>query len=203
VNERMRLVVGIGGASGMLYARRLLECLASAPSLVEARVDFSKTARAIWAQEVGTDPRELAFPVHGPRDFNAPFASGSAGWRDMIVVPASMGGLARIAHGISDDLLTRAADVVLKERGRLVVVPRETPFSEIHLENLLRLARLGAFVVPACPSFYSGPRTIEELADTLVARLLDRLGIPNDLMERWGSSPARARLEAPAEEWIR
>ncbi len=202
MNERLRLVVGIGGASGMIYAQRLLDFLARNLPESDVRVVFSKTARAIWAQEIGTDPRALPFPVHGPRDFNAPFASGSAGYRKMIVVPASMGGCARIAHGISDDLLSRAADVVLKERGQLVLVPRETPFSEIHLENLLRLARLGAFVVPACPSFYSGPATIDELADTLVARLLDRLGVPNELMERWGSRAARARLEAPAEEWI-
>ncbi len=197
----MKLVIGIGGASGMPYARRLIDVLASLDPLPDVRIVFSKTARGIWAQEVGTDPRELPFPVHGHRDFGAPFASGSAGYRTMIVVPASVGGLARIAHGISDDLLSRAADVVIKERGKLILVPRETPFSEIHLENMLKLARLGATIVPACPSFYSGPRTIDELVDTLVARLLDRLSVPNDLMPRWGATPHHARLEAPPEEW--
>ncbi|MBI3725081.1 UbiX family flavin prenyltransferase [bacterium] len=195
-----KLVVGVGGASGAPYAKRLLDHLAAIAPEIEVGVVFSKTARGIWAQEVGTDPRDLPFPVFGPRDFGAPFASGSAGWRHMIVVPASMGGLARIAHGISDDLLTRAADVVIKERGTLIVVPRETPFSEIHLENMLRLARAGAFVVPASPSFYARPTTIDELVDTLVARLLDRLGIENDLMERWGF--ASSRSEAPAEETL-
>lgn len=202
MNENLKLVVGIGGASGMPYARRLLEVLADVPG-ADVRIVFSKTARAIWAQEIGTDPRDLPFPVHGPRDFSAPFASGSAGYRQMVVVPASVGGLARIAHGISDDLLSRAADVVLKERGQLILVPRETPFSEIHLENMLKLARCGAFIVPACPSFYSGPQTIADLVDTLVARILDRLGVQNDLMERWGTHLANARLEAPAEEWLK
>jgi 4-hydroxy-3-polyprenylbenzoate decarboxylase len=184
------LVVGIGGASGAPYAKRFLDLLAATAPEAEVGVVFSKTARGIWAHEVGTDPRDLPFRVYGPRDFGAPFASGSAGYRDMIVIPASMGGIARIAHGLSDDLLTRAADVILKERGRLIVVPRETPFSEIHLENMLRLARLGALVVPAAPSFYTRPGSVEELIDTVVVRLLDRLGIENDLMARWGAPPA-------------
>ncbi len=195
-----KLIVGIGGASGMPYAKRLLDHLSTLAPEIEVGVVFSKTARGIWAQEVGTDPRDLPYTVYGPRDFGAPFASGSAGWRHMIIVPASVGGLARIAHGISDDLLTRAADVVIKERGTLIVVPRETPFSEIHLENMLRLARLGALVVPAAPSFYSRPTTIDELVDTLVARLLDRLGIDNELMERWGL--AESHRDAPAEETL-
>jgi 4-hydroxy-3-polyprenylbenzoate decarboxylase len=185
----------------MPYARRLLEWLAAKAPDCDVRVVFSKTARGIWAQEIGTDPKELPFRIHGPRDFGAPFASGSSGWSTMIVVPASVGGVARIAAGFADDLLTRAADVVIKEQGRLILVPRETPFSAIHLENMLKLARLGVLITPACPSFYSKPSTVEELIDTVVARLLDRLGFANDLMARWGSGP-HARLFAPAEEWI-
>jgi 4-hydroxy-3-polyprenylbenzoate decarboxylase len=120
------------------------------------------------------------------RDYGAPFASGSAGWHAMVVVPCSMGTAARIAHGISDTLLTRAADVMLKERRSLIVVPRETPLSAIHLENLAALARTGALILPAMPAFYGRPSTLEQAIDTVVARVIDHLGFDHDLVRRWG-----------------
>jgi 4-hydroxy-3-polyprenylbenzoate decarboxylase len=182
----LKLVVGIGGASGAPYARKLLEALTLLPrEVVTPHVVFSNTAKQVWAEEVGALP-ELPFKVWGPRDFNAPFASGSAGFQSMVVIPCSMGGLARIAHGISEDLIGRAADVMLKERRKLVLVARETPLSPIHLENMLSVTRAGAVVLPAMPSFYGRPSTVEELLDTVVGRVLDQLGLPLSRGPRWG-----------------
>jgi 4-hydroxy-3-polyprenylbenzoate decarboxylase len=149
---------------------------------------MSPTARSVWALECGGAPEDLGVQVHRPDDYTAPFASGSAGWQAMAIVPCSMGAASRIAHGTSDSLLARAADVMLKERRTLIVVPRETPMSVIHLENLLALARAGALVLPACPSFYGQPRTIEQVLDTVVARVLDQLGVEHALVKRWGAS---------------
>ncbi len=129
----------------------------------------------------------VGLPVWGVRDYKAPFASGSAGWHAMVIVPCSMGTVARVAHGISDTLLTRAADVMLKERRTLVVVPRETPLSVVHLENLAQLARAGAVILPAMPSFYSRPASLEDAIDTVVGRILDHLGVEHTLLHRWGS----------------
>src|SRR5262249_55891105 len=126
-------------------------------------------------------------PIWEARDYRAPFASGSAGWEAMAIVPCSMGTAARIAHGISDTLLTRAADVMLKERRRLLLVPRETTLSVIHLENLTALAKAGATILPAMPSFYGQPRSIEQLVDSVIGRVLDHLGLDHDLSHRWGS----------------
>ena len=130
----------------------------------------------------------VGVPVWAQHDYRAPFASGSAGWHAMAVVPCSMGTAARIAHGTSDSLLTRAADVMLKERRTLVVVPRETPLGLIQLENLASLARAGAIVLPAMPSFYGKPATLDDLVDTVVGRVLDQLGLEHDLLRRWGAS---------------
>jgi 4-hydroxy-3-polyprenylbenzoate decarboxylase len=184
---KRKIVVGITGASGAPYARRLLDVLRSRDD-VEVAVCASQTAPEVWALECGGDLREaVGAPLWGTRDYKAPFASGSAGWHAMAVVPCSMGTAARIAHGISDTLLTRAADVMLKERRTLVVVPRETPLGLVHLENLTQLARLGAVVLPAMPSFYSKPATLDEALDTVVGRLLDHLGVEHQLTRRWGS----------------
>src|SRR5262249_2984396 len=150
---KRRIVVGITGASGAPYANRLVGYLrdrATTRGDVELAVCVSSTAPEVWQLECGGDLREsVGVPVWGMRDYRAPFASGSAGWHAMAIVPCSMGTAARIAHGISDTLLTRAADVMLKERRTLVVVPRETPLSVIHLENLTALARSGATILPA------------------------------------------------------
>jgi 4-hydroxy-3-polyprenylbenzoate decarboxylase len=182
---KRRIVVGITGASGAPYARRLLQVLGQRDD-VEIGLCASQTASEVWALECGTDLREaVGLRVWGTRDYKAPFASGSAGWQAMAVVPCSMGTAARIAHGVSDTLLTRAADVMLKERRTLIVVPRETPLGLVHLENLVQLTRLGALVLPAMPSFYSKPATLEEAIDTVVGRILDHLGLDHSLLRRW------------------
>ena len=187
---KRKIVIGITGASGAPYARRLLGWLAERSRTrddVEVGVCLSSTAPEVWQTECGGDLRdEIPFPTWGLRDFRAPFASGSAGWHAMAIVPCSMGTAARIAHGISDSLLTRAADVMLKERRSLVVVPRETPLSVIHLENLTALARAGATILPAMPSFYGRPQSIDAVLDTVIARVVDHLGLDNDLAHRWG-----------------
>jgi len=156
---------------------------------VELGICLSATAPEVWALECGGDIREelaAIAPVWGMRDYKAPFASGSAGWHAMAIVPCSMSTVARVAHGISDTLLTRAADVMIKERRSLVVVPRETPLSVIHLENLTTLAKAGATIMPAMPSFYGKPQSTDQLLDTVVGRVLDHLGLGHDLLKRWG-----------------
>jgi 4-hydroxy-3-polyprenylbenzoate decarboxylase len=187
---KRKVVVGITGASGAPYARRLLGVLGERMKThgdLDVGVCLSSTAPEVWRLECGGDlTASIGFPAWGVRDFGAPFASGSAGWHAMAIVPCSMGTAARIAHGISDTLLTRAADVMLKERRSLIVVPRETPLSVIHLENLATLARAGAVVLPAMPSFYGRPATLDDALDTVVARILDHLGIEHALVRRWG-----------------
>ncbi|HKU44843.1 MAG TPA: UbiX family flavin prenyltransferase [Polyangiales bacterium] len=182
-----KLVLGISGASGAPYAKRLLEHFralgAEAPRV---EIVLSRTAEQVWAHECGGNPRDLGFPVFEGRDYAAPFASGSARYDGMLVLPASMSAIARIAHGVSDDLLTRAADVMLKERKRLVLVPREAPYSAIHLDNMLSVTRAGAVVLPASPSFYSRPASLEDAMDTVLARVLDHLGVEHGLSRRWG-----------------
>ena len=187
---KRKVVVGITGASGAPYAKRLLGVLGERMKThgdLEVGVCLSSTAPEVWKLECGGDlAASIGFPSWGVRDFRAPFASGSAGWHAMAIVPCSMGTAARIAHGISDTLLTRAADVMLKERRSLIVVPRETPLSVIHLENLASLARAGAVVLPAMPSFYGRPATLDEALDTVVARILDHLEVEHELVRRWG-----------------
>jgi 4-hydroxy-3-polyprenylbenzoate decarboxylase len=198
--SRRKIVVGITGASGATYARRCVALLQEAASrgVVELGVCASPTAAEVWALECGGDMREeLGVKVWGTRDYNAPFASGSAGWDAMVVVPCSMGTVARIAHGISDSLLTRAADVMLKERRTLIVVPRETPLSLVHLENLTTLARAGALVLPAMPSFYGKPESVGEVVDTIVARVMDHLGLAAAFATRWHGAPSASRRPAP------
>ena len=187
----MKLVVAVGGASGSPYARRLLDFLAREGPAAGVSVDlvFTTTGRQIWSHEIGTTP-DYPFQTWKNQDLTAPFASGSAGYDAMVVIPCSAAGLARIAYGVSTDLVGRAADVMLKERKRLVLVLRETPISLIHARAIAQVVEAGAFVMPASPSFYSNPTTIDALLDTVVARVLDRVGIPNELMRRWtGVSP--------------
>jgi flavin prenyltransferase len=180
-----RVVIGITGASGAPYAARVLDALRDAAD-VEPHVVFTKFGRLVWGDEVGTEPKDAyPFPIHGPTDMLAPFASGSAGFEAMAVVPCSVAAVARIATGVSSDLVSRAADVMLKERRKLVLVVRESPFNLIHLRNMATLCEAGAVVMPASPSFYSAPKTMDELLDTVVARILDQLGIPNERMRRW------------------
>lgn len=190
----MKLVVGIGGASGAPYADRVLSFLAEhgAEAGVETHVVFSRTGRLVWEHEVGVDPESFGFPIYRHNDLTAPMASGSSRFDAMVVVPCSASGMGRIAHGVSDDLVGRSADVMLKERRPLLLVLRETPFSLVHVRNMEQVITAGAMVMPASPSFYSNPRTVEALVDTVVARILDRLGIDNALMERWAGMPPAA-----------
>lgn len=183
----MRIVVGITGATGAPYADRLLRFLAGPgrDAGIDADVVFTKTARVVWQHEIGTDPGAYGFPIWHPQDFTAPFASGSARYAGMVVIPCTSGMMARMAHGVSTDLVGRAADVMLKERRRLIVVLRETPLSLIHLRNATQLVEAGATLMPATPAFYSLPTSIPELVDTVVARVLDHLGVDNELHRRW------------------
>jgi 4-hydroxy-3-polyprenylbenzoate decarboxylase len=196
----MKLVVAISGASGAPYAKRLLDFLATEGRAHGIAVDlvFTETGKQVWKQEIGSEP-SYPFALWKNRDFTAPFASGSARYDGMVVVPCSAGAMARIAHGVSMDLVGRAADVMLKERRRLLLCLRETPISLVHARAMAQVIEAGAFVVPACPSFYSQPKDIGELVDTVVARLLDRLDIPNELMRRWEGLAPRSRLE-PVED---
>jgi flavin prenyltransferase len=183
------IVVGITGASGSVYAHRLLTVIGGmkrAGGDLEIACVVSPTAREVWALEIGGAPEDLGVPVHAA--FNAPFASGSSAWDAMVIVPCSMGTAGRIANGVSDSLLVRAADVMIKERRTLIVVPREAPLSAIHLENLLALSRAGVVVLPACPSFYGKPATLQDAVDTVVARVIDHLGIDHAIGPRWGAA---------------
>jgi 4-hydroxy-3-polyprenylbenzoate decarboxylase len=180
----MRVVLGIGGASGAIYAERLLRFFAETQA-ASLDIVFSKTGRLVWAEEIGTDPASYGFPIHSSSNLAAPMASGSARFDAMVVAPCSAAGLSRIAQCVSNDLLGRTADVMLKERRRLVLVLRETPLSIIHLRNMVAVTEAGAIILPASPSFYSHPADMTALVDTVTCRVLDQLGIDNDLMRRW------------------
>ena len=179
-----KIVFAIAGSSGSIYAKRLADKLAKYKD-IEVGVVMSENAIVNWEIEIGKfDKESFPFKIYGKRDFYAPFASGSTGYTYMVVIPCSMGILGRIAHGVSDDLMTRAADVILKEQRKLILVARETPFSLIHIENMKLLAQAGALILPAVPSFYSKPQTIEELVDTVVDRVIDHLDLDQDTY-RW------------------
>lgn len=179
----MKLVTAITGASGAIYAQRLLQVLRQSDH--ELHVVASRNAAAVCQAELGCDLNSLHPKIHRPDDFDVPFVSGSARLDAMIVVPCSMGTLARISHGVSNDSITRAADVFLKERRKLILVPRETPLSVIHLQNMLTLAQMGAVILPAMPSFYGKQATLNDVVDTVVARILDHLEISHELIKRW------------------
>jgi flavin prenyltransferase len=183
-----KIVVAITGASGSIYAHRLLQKLAALQNQLSAvGLVFSNNARDVWRQELQNDDfNQLPFKTYESNDFMAPFASGSAGYNTMIVVPCSMGTLGRIAGGISNDLISRAADVILKERRKLICVARETPYNAIHLQNMLTITQAGGIICPATPSFYSQPKTIEQVADTVVDRVLDLAGLKIESF-RWGN----------------
>jgi len=180
----LKILVAITGASGAIYAQRLLDNLP--PREHEIHVLQSHYAAQVIAAEL---PGGLTLPagarLHNLKSMNAPFASGSNPPDAMVIIPCTMGTLGRIAHGYSQDGLLRAADVVLKEKRKLILVPRETPLNLIHVKNMELLLLAGATILPANPSFYSGAKTIEQLADTVVARVLDHLGIENQLAPRW------------------
>ena len=179
----MKLVIGATGASGAVYLQRLLDCLE--PGQHEVHLVYSGYAKQVIAEELGTLRVPANVREHGDRSMNVPFVSGSALFDAMVVVPCSMGTLGRIAAGTSDSTLLRAADVFLKERRKLIVVPRETPWNLIHARNVVTLLEAGAVVLPASPGFYNRPQTVEAVVDTVVARILDQLGVENPIAFRW------------------
>ncbi|MGJ7033641.1 UbiX family flavin prenyltransferase [Niabella hirudinis] len=184
---KRKIVVAITGASGSIYPSRLLSKLLQIKDQWEmVGVVATKNAKEVWQVETDTifEP-EPAFSYFDTTNFNAPFASGSGRFDTMIIIPCSMGVLGRVATGISNDLITRAADVILKERRKLICVVRETPYNLVHIKNMETLTLAGGIVCPATPSYYSKPRTIEEVADTVVDRVLDLAGF--DITSyRWG-----------------
>lgn len=195
-------VVGISGGSGAPYALRLIDVLLQTDH--EVKVIVSTAAEKVLELETGlclagplvdkqeqlrqmltVDKPEVGLELYGHKDVAAPISSGSFPSAGMVIVPCSMGTLGRIAGGISNDLISRAADVTLKERRKLIVVPRETPLSEIHIRNMLTVTQAGAVVLPAMPAFYHNPRSIADMVDMVVSRILDNLGIGNDIFKRW------------------
>jgi 4-hydroxy-3-polyprenylbenzoate decarboxylase len=183
-----RYIIGITGASGMLYARELLAYFQGRPEL-EVHLVASEAGEQVLRHELGLGVRELAGPravLHAPRDFAAPIASGSFRIKAMVVIPCTMGSLAAIAHGTARHLVHRAADVCLKENRPLILAVRETPLSRVHLQNMLLAAEAGAAIFPAMPAFYQRPQTLRDLARNFAGRILDHLGLEHDLTERWG-----------------
>lgn len=176
--SKKKVVVGVTGASGSVYAKVLFDRLIELQDQIDdVGVVFSSNARDVWKLELGnSDFEKLPFTIYSSNDFMAPFASGSARYETMIIVPCSMGTMARIASGVSNDLMTRAADVILKERRRLILVTRDTPLSLIHINNMKTITEAGGIIAPASPSFYSKPNDFEELARTVVDRVLDLAG---------------------------
>ncbi len=183
---KRKIVLAVTGASGSVYAQKLLEKLKNLrypPE--EIAVIFSDTAKEIWKAETGTQyVPELPAKEYNNKSFHAPFASGSSLYDTLIICPASMGITGRIANGTSDDLIARTADVMLKERRLVIIVPRETPYSLIHINNMKTLTLAGAIICPATPSFYSNPKTIDDLVMTVVNRITDLAGFENDSF-RW------------------
>ena len=183
-----KIVVAITGASGSIYAKVLLDKLLLYKDQIDrVAIVMSKNAKDVWEFELGTKSyQNYPFETFEKDDFMAPFASGSAQFKNMSVAPCSMGSLARIAAGTSDDLICRAADVILKERRQLILVTRESPLNLIHINNMKTLTEAGAMILPATPSFYSRPKTFEELALTVIDRAIDAIGIEQDT-KRWQS----------------
>ncbi len=185
-NRPRRIVVGMTGASGAIIGVRLLEALAR--SEVEIHLVVSKWAQQTLEHETGqtvADLRDLADVYHGPGDMGAKVSSGSFVTDGMIVAPCSARSVAAIANGFGEHLVHRAADVILKERRKLVLMVRESPFNEIHLENMLKLARMGVCILPPVPAFYNHPETLDDMVEHFVARALDQIGVPAEFAKRW------------------
>ena len=181
-NKKRKIILAITGASGSIYAFKLLGRLHEIQAPVhEIAVIFSDTGKEIWRTEIGSEfHNKGAAKEYDNKNYNAPFASGSSSYDTMIICPASMGTAGRIANGTSDDLIARTADVILKERRRLIIVPRETPYNLIHIENMKNLTLAGAIICPATPSFYSNPKTIDDLVMTVVDRIMDLAGFDSN-----------------------
>jgi 4-hydroxy-3-polyprenylbenzoate decarboxylase len=180
----LRILIAITGATGAIYAQRLFDNLD--PKEHELHLVMSNYAHVVMKEELSQGLRlPEGVTTHSLKSMNAPFASGSNPPDAMVIIPCTMGTLGRIAHGFSEDVLLRSADVVLKEKRKLILVPRETPLSLVHVKNFELLLLAGATILPANPSFYAGPETIQDVADTVVARVLDHLGVKNKLVPRW------------------
>jgi flavin prenyltransferase len=195
---KKRLIVGISGASGAIYGVRLLEVLKGLP--IETHLVMSRAAEMTLAYETDRTVKEvraLADVVHAVADVGAPIASGSFQTMGMIVAPCSVRSMAEIATGVTSTLLTRAADVVLKERRRLVLMLRETPLHTGHLRNLVALSEMGAVIAPPVPAFYARPASVADIVDHSVGRVLDLFGIETDLVRRWGEPPETAAKDEP------
>jgi 4-hydroxy-3-polyprenylbenzoate decarboxylase len=185
----MKLVVAVTGASGSIYAQRLLVQLAKSKEVEECHVVLSRYAAEVAATELGSQGLKIpkGMKVYGDKTMQVPFASGSARFEAMAIVPCSMGMLGRIAHGYSDGTIARSADVFLKEKRKLILVPRETPWNLVQARNVVALMEAGAVMLPAVPSFYGRPKSVEDVVDTVVARIMDHLGLRNELVTRWKS----------------
>jgi 4-hydroxy-3-polyprenylbenzoate decarboxylase len=185
-----KIVLAVTGASGSIYSSRLLtKLLTIREQWQDLAVVMTENARLVWKTELGNeDFKNYPVSFYSTQDFMAPFASGSGQYNTMIIAPCSMGTLGRIASGISNDLITRAADVVLKERRKLICVVRDTPYNLVHIRNMETVTLAGGIICPATPSFYSKPQTLEEIADTVVDRVLDLAGLDIKTY-RWGNSP--------------
>lgn len=185
--KKKKIIIAITGASGSIYAKVLFDRLETLKDQVdEVAIVMSDNAKAVWKLELGnTNYQNYSFTFYKKNDFFAPFASGSAGYDTMIICPCSMGTVGRIANGISNDLVSRAADVVLKERRKLILVARETPYNLVHLKNMQLITEMGGIVCPASPSFYSLPKNFEELAATVVDRVLQLSGLEVNSYQ-WG-----------------
>ena len=186
IDMKKKIVVAITGASGSIYAKLLLQQLQRLNAqIAEVAVVMSDNAKDVWKFELDNEEyTNISYKIYSKIDFMAPFASGSAKFDTMVIVPCSMGTLGRIASGISDDLISRAADVILKERRKLILVARDTPFNLIHIRNMQTVTEAGGIICPAIPSYYSKPQTIEELAMTVVNRVIDLIGLENESY-RW------------------
>lgn len=186
MEDKRKIIVAITGASGSIYAKLLLDFF-TVQQNIEIGIVMSDNAKIVWEHELeNQEYNNYPFKFYNKNDFNAPFASGSAKYDTMVVIPCSMGTLGRIANGISNDLLTRAADVILKERRKLILVARETPYNLIHINNMKIVTEAGGIICPATPSFYSQPKTVEEVAKTVVDRVIDLMGFDSKSY-RWGN----------------
>lgn len=184
---KKNIVVAITGASGAIYAKVLLDKLIELKEQInEVGILMSENAKFVWETEMGnTEYKNYPFKFYSKMDFTAPFASGSANYKAMIICPCSMGTMGRIANGLSNDLTTRSADVILKERRKLIIVARETPYNLIHINNMKKITESGGIICPATPSFYSNPKSFEELSLTVINRVIDIAGLENKSYS-WG-----------------
>ena len=185
--EKKNIIIAVTGASGSIYAKVLFDKLIILKEQINnVGILMSDNAKTVWKTELGDSSyKDYPFKFYNKLDFMAPFASGSTNYTSMIICPCSMGTLGRIASGISNDLTTRAADVVLKERRKLVIVARETPYNLIHIENMKQITEAGGIICPATPSFYSNPKTFNELALTVVDRVINLIELENNAY-KWG-----------------